>query len=750
MKTTDASLYTLASLATLCALTFAPTPAHADYDFDAIEANHQAVYAATPIDLQGRVVDEMGFAIADANLTLVGWGDSIANDGEAGLSAGAGDFEIVALARRSVLLLVEAEGYYTEVLPVDLQRPLDEIAVDLGDISLRAQQFGRARLTFGGDAMFGRRMIDADEDGVLGESGDLLHPGSLGPDTAALFDFITPVLVADDHTAINLETPVTDDLSTPHPTKSYVFQAYPESAAELPGVGVDSVSLGNNHIYDYLEIGVSDSLVHLDAIGLPWYGAGMSEAQARTNFIEVSQSGVELSLQGFSDFVGFSYGGDANKVIAMDAPLKGGALRATSTNLSEFILAGVAADRFTVPIIHGGTEYSPLASSGMDADFEHAVAEGASLVVAHHPHVVHGVTVIDAGEGPRYVLGSLGNLVFDQDVFETYRSYLAVVDVEDGQAGPQVTDLSLIPFRLDGYVPRLLAGSALEAMGRHVAHLSSAEAEAKGRDSAVVYAEGGRLRVATSENEVLVSDLADQRLVGLDAGSTGALTLDPYAGNDALASLASQTPATCTPGRDLFVVGDFEDHDVDDTYLEGDLWDQSSTRYVQGAETHAGVGAAVLLRSSTNSSRTSIWMGNRIEIDEDDALTITGYSKAENAGDFRMDVRWMNSAGSTISYTYITRDDVDWDWERFSHDLTPPAGTTDVKIYFRHYPPDSGGEGRLFLDDVALVQWGEAVAVDQAGVELATPNDWGYVQCTAAGNDLDLTLGHRVYESPGS
>ncbi|PRQ09750.1 CapA family protein [Enhygromyxa salina] len=713
------------------------TPVHAGYGFDTDESDYQDLVLATPIALAGRVIDTEGMPIMGAQLRLIGWGDSLTNDGEAAMAWQAGDFELTGLARRNVLLEVSMDGYYTEVLPVYLQVELGEDTVDLGDIELVAEQFGRARLTFGGDAMFDRRMFD---DGVL-------HLDNLGEDTQALFRYMQPLLQADDHTSINLETPVTDDFSTPHPNKSYVFAAYPESAAELPGVGIDSVSLGNNHIYDYLDLGVADTLFHLDAIGLPHFGAGMNPNDAAASFLRPDINGVEISLQSFSNYIGYSYGEDY-EVVTRGAPLKAGALPSFSSNLDAFVDDEVAAGRFAIPVIHGGSEYAWEQTSGSHYDFERVVEHGAGLVIAHHPHVAHGVSIIDAGDGPRYVFGSLGNFVFDQDVYETMRSYLAIVDIIEGPSGPEVERVQLAPYRLDGYVPRPLVGAALADMGRHLAHLSTAEAPVSGFDRAVIFAEGGRLVVATDESEVQTTDLVDARGLTVAGGSTGPVALDPYTQTDALAALSSSAPATCELGRDLLGIGDFEDPDVDDAYLEGDLWVQSSARYVQGSETRSGDGAAVLLRKSSYNDRTSLWMGNRLEVAGNRPVTITGWHMGENAGKFEVSVRWLSSAGNTVSQsTKFTNLASNYGWSQFTIDVTPPNNADSLMVYFRHYPPNSGGDGQVFLDDVSFIEWDpNTVAVNAQAASLATPNAWDFVRCSASNGPLSLNLTHRVYE----
>lgn len=737
---------TLAGLIGLC---LAPLTTYA-YQFDDEEEAHQDLYLATPIELIGRVVDDQGMGLQGAQLRLIGFGEGLINDEEATTSWLGGNFTLAGLGRRSVLVEVSLPGYYTEILPVDLQAEIDEDQVDLGEIRLVARQFGRARLTFGGDAMFGRRMIDKDNDGVLGESNDVLHLATLGEDTRALFRFIEPLLHSDDHTAINLETPVTDNPSTPHPTKSYVFHAYSDSVAVLPEVGVDSVSIGNNHIIDYLNLGVTDTLDILDALAIPYYGAGMNRSDAATTTYRPTIAGVGLAMQGFSNVIGTSYGDTDLHIIAYD-PGKPGALPSYGSALDGFVDGEVSSGRLIVPIIHGGDEYSPVQSSGTREDFARTVEHGADLVIAHHPHVVHGIATYDAGDGPVYVIGSLGNLVFDQDIFETLRSYLAVVDVVEGPSGPQVEGLSLVPIKLDDYAPRMLAGAGVAKLGRHVAHLSTMEAAAEPANSdyggAVVFASGGRLRVVPDESQVVTSDLLDQRNLTLSGGSTGPVAVEPFAGNDALAGLASASASTCTLGRDLLRFGDFEDLDVDEDYLEGDLWDQSSVRYVQGSEVHSGVAAAVLLRKSSNSDRTSIWMGRTIDVLPGRPFTIRGWHKGVNAGTFIVTVQWSTASGSTISHTTkYTQNASNYDWSPFTIDMTVPNNAYGVKAYFRHYPPESG-EGEVYIDDISYIQWEpSSIAVGAYGVQLATPNGWDFVRCAAAGASLDLTLTHRVYE----
>ena len=69
--------------------------------------------------------------------------------------------------------------------------------------------------------------------------------------------------------------------------KQFTFRARPESASILEEMGVDIVSLANNHAYDYGEDAFLDTLDTLAGIGMPYVGAGrnLEEASKPVYFI---------------------------------------------------------------------------------------------------------------------------------------------------------------------------------------------------------------------------------------------------------------------------------------------------------------------------------------------------------------------------------------------------------------------------------------------------------------------------------
>src|SRR5918994_6872383 len=67
----------------------------------------------------------------------------------------------------------------------------------------------------------------------------------------------------------------------PDPDKPFFFRAPPVAAELLAGIGVDCVTLANNHVLDYGPQALLDTLEHLRAVGVGWVGAGTDVAAAR-------------------------------------------------------------------------------------------------------------------------------------------------------------------------------------------------------------------------------------------------------------------------------------------------------------------------------------------------------------------------------------------------------------------------------------------------------------------------------------
>jgi hypothetical protein len=700
-----------------------------------------------PIAVQGTVVDRRGRPIAGVTVELV---DFAVAGAKARVVTGVdGRFAFAHLARRSLLLRVRRPSHYTELVPLDLQRPARVHTVDAGPVVLTARAPGRARLMFVGDTMLGRRLADSDEDGVEGEPGDLIRPGSRADDAERVLRFVRDVLASADYTVANLECVVTDRPETPHPFKPYTLHSHPDTLIGLVRAGVDAVSSGNNHVFDFLDPGVGDTLRFVAAAGLDGAGAEMNETRAREAVIARSLNGVELALQGLSA-MRFD-GADVQQyhLVARD-PAKAGALHASPDNLAHF-LAG-SAGAFAAPMLHGGDEYSRHPSAEMRALFVAAIAGGAGLVVAHHPHVLQGIGVVDGPDGPRFVLMSLGNFLFDHTTHDTVDSVIAVVDVDALPGGGyHVPRVELIPVRLDGYVPRLLAGEGVARLGRHLGHLSTTlparppDARAPdGLRGAVVFAARHRVIALADPAQLAVTESAESLRLQLLGRATPPIPFARRGPADSLARVDVPVAATIDLGRDVLEHGDFEDLDVDGEVGEAFGWITGPSAFTQGRAVRNGVRAAVLRRAAAEAGTSSLITFRRVPIAGGARLTIRGHLRGEAAGEVTVRVRFFDATEQIAEEIVHTQPAGSYDWTRFLVTVTAPAQATGLHLSFRQGPP-GGATGLAFLDDVSVIQWERSVA---PGEPIPTPNAWGFFRLHDVAHNvtrLEARVTHRSY-----
>src|SRR5919107_1592697 len=108
----------------------------------------------------------------------------------------------------------------------------------------------------------------------------------------------------------------------PDPRKPFYFRAPPVAAERLAALGVDCVTLANNHALDYGPVALLDTLDHLDAAGVAHAGAGPDHTTARAPAVLDTAGGVRVRVVAASDHPAAYAAGDARPGIAY-ADLRG-------------------------------------------------------------------------------------------------------------------------------------------------------------------------------------------------------------------------------------------------------------------------------------------------------------------------------------------------------------------------------------------------------------------------------------------
>jgi poly-gamma-glutamate capsule biosynthesis protein CapA/YwtB (metallophosphatase superfamily) len=144
---------------------------------------------------------------------------------------------------------------------------------------------GVVRLALAGDRMLGR---------AVAEAIDRTGRAPFDPEVLA-------VAAEADLFVLNLECCVSARGERwPAPGKPFFFRAPPVAAELLAGMGVDCVTLANNHALDYGRDALMDTLEHLRGARVAWVGAGADVAASRAPQV-LAARGTRLAVIGASD-----------------------------------------------------------------------------------------------------------------------------------------------------------------------------------------------------------------------------------------------------------------------------------------------------------------------------------------------------------------------------------------------------------------------------------------------------------------
>lgn len=264
----------------------------------------------------------------------------------------------------------------------------------------------------------------------------------------------------------NLETSVSDRGSR-IAGKGIWFRSRPELLELLADVGIDIVSVANNHIMDYGLAALSDTLAHLDSAGIRHVGAGRNLQEARRGAI-MEANGLKVGFLAYSDFHDIFWSFEERFTFAATGSRAGMAPAITSLMVEDVRRIRKAAD-FVVVSVHWGQEYMRFPDS-LQVDRAHALVDaGADVVLGHHPHVLQPVECYKGA----IIFYSLGNFVFDQEAEKETESMVATVSLRKG--APH--EAELVPMRIYRSRPAPMSGdearSSILSMSRDSASYGS-------------------------------------------------------------------------------------------------------------------------------------------------------------------------------------------------------------------------------------------------------------------------------------
>ena len=192
------------------------------------------------------------------------------------------------------------------------------------------------------------------------------------------------------------------------PNKLYTFRASPERLSIYEEMGVDLVTLANNHIFDFGVEAFNDALNSLEQYDIPYIGAGRN--------IEEAQRPYYFIANGYK--IGFINATRAEKNILTPEATEttGGVLRCYDpTNFMNVIKETKENSDFVIALVHWGKEDSSELEQVQIDTAKLYIDAGADIIVGSHAHTLQGFDFYKE----KAIIYNLGDFIFNNETKDT-------------------------------------------------------------------------------------------------------------------------------------------------------------------------------------------------------------------------------------------------------------------------------------------------------------------------------------------
>jgi poly-gamma-glutamate capsule biosynthesis protein CapA/YwtB (metallophosphatase superfamily) len=352
--------------------------------------------------------------------------------------------------------------------PVGVQTPAPSPAVQ-PSVEKNADQ--TLRITAVGDIMLGR--------GVAKRLSELkknyLYP----------MEKVADQLKKGDIVFANLEAPITastKSLTGLSQGGKWVLRSTPESFEAVRQGGFNLLSLSNNHILDFYEKGLLDTMDLLDRQKIAYAGAGRNLEQAKKPVI-LERKGLKIGLIAYTDMADIVYKGSPNLRFRAEekrfgvSPLRYDFSTRPAKYDYKYMKEEIGKLRNQVDILmvsfHWGMEES-FRVLPQQVEFAHFLIDnGADVILGHHPHQFQGIELYKG----KPILYSMGNFIFDQNDPENQESFIVQMEFQ----AKKLAKLTALPVKTvdKAQVVPQTGKSAEEMLNRQLALSKALKTECK-------------------------------------------------------------------------------------------------------------------------------------------------------------------------------------------------------------------------------------------------------------------------------
>lgn len=190
--------------------------------------------------------------------------------------------------------------------------------------------------------------------------------------------------------------------------KAYTFRAPRRNVKLLQQLGVDAVSLANNHVYDYGKQAFLDTLSTLENNGIKYTGGGKDSKEAKKP-VYFESKGKTIAVIAATR---------AEKYILTPAAGKHSPGVFRTYDDTQYVRAIRRARKkadVVIAFVHWGTEYSTKLETAQTSQAKDYINAGADVVVGAHTHCLQGVGYYKG----KPIFYSLGNYWFNEKTLYT-------------------------------------------------------------------------------------------------------------------------------------------------------------------------------------------------------------------------------------------------------------------------------------------------------------------------------------------
>lgn len=200
-----------------------------------------------------------------------------------------------------------------------------------------------------------------------------------------------------DYAIVNFECPVTTSNTKIEKTGPCIKTEDINALKALKYAGFKLLTLANNHIQDYSDQGVLDTMNYAQDLGFDFVGAGKDRFESSRPFIS-NIKGIKVGFLNIAE----------NEFCAATETVPGAYTFDFIENTKAIQNLRGQVDKLIV-IYHGGREHYQLPTPEQRKRFRYFIDIGADAIIAHHTHCVSGYEFVN--EKP--IVYGLGNFIFD-------------------------------------------------------------------------------------------------------------------------------------------------------------------------------------------------------------------------------------------------------------------------------------------------------------------------------------------------